>query len=388
MKVLHLTTHLNSGGITNYILSLIKPLRELDCEISVLSGGGEMVPAFLEQATPMYQLPIKTKSELNPKIYWALPKIIQTIRENKIDLLHAHTRVTMVMAYWIQRKIGIPVVTTCHGFYKRRLGRRLIPAWGDLAIAISHPVGDHLKRDFKVPPIKIRIINNGVNLLEIDSIYHTIDCREEKRKFGFLETDMVVGVVARLVMDKGHEYLIRAMAELIKMFPNIRLLIVGDGNYRHHLENLVAELRIGPYVVFTGNLSSRDVVRALGATDIFALPATWREGFGLSIVEAMACCKPVIVTNIWALNALVQNDKTGILIEPKQVAPLIESISRLVMDSEARLRIGKSAREMTEKFFSIPRMAEEIKQAYGELVIQKNPDGSPKTTLTPSLTRL
>ncbi len=368
MNILHLTTHLNQGGITNYIHSLIGPVEKHGCKLSVLSSGGDLEPLFIESGAQVYRLPIRTKSELNPMLYAAIPRAIRMIREQRVDVLHAHTRVTHVMAYWIQRMIGIPVVTTCHGFYKRRLGRRLIPAWGDYVIAISAPVGDHLRDDFKVPVSKIRMINNGVNLTEIDALYASVNPVEQKKKLGILEEDVVIGVVARLVSDKGHEYLIRAMEELSRRFPKIKLLIVGDGNYRAKLEELVRSLRLERTVIFTGNVPHREVMKVLGAIDIFALPATWREGFGLSIVEAMACYKPVIVTNIWSLNSLVQNDVTGILIEPKQVEPLVEGISRLVLDPAARFRIGRAAREMTERFFSIQRMADEIYRVYEELV--------------------
>lgn len=367
MKILHLTTHLDQGGITNYIHSLIEPIRKHGCELSVFSSGGDLEPLFTESGAVAYRASIRTKSELHPKLYLAIPKVIRIIRDNRIDMLHAHTRVTQVMAYWIQRMIGIPVVTTCHGFYKKRLGRRLLPAWGDDVIAISAPVGDHLRNDFKVPVSKIRMINNGVNLTEIDALYSSVNPVAQKEKFGFSRNNIVIGVVARLVSDKGHEYLIRAMEELSRRFPNVRLLIVGDGNYRSKLESLVKSLKLDRIVFFAGNVPHKDVMRALGAIDIFSLPATWREGFGLSIVEAMACYKPVIVTNIWSLNSLVQNDVTGILIEPKQVEPLVEGIARLILDPAARNRIGKAARDMTERFFSIPRMADEIYHVYEEL---------------------
>jgi glycosyltransferase involved in cell wall biosynthesis len=356
------------GGITNYILTLTKPFLDLGCETYVAAGGGDLTETLIEEGAHVFDVGIRTKSELHPKLYFAIPRVIRIMRENKIDILHAHTRVAQVLAFWVHRVTGIPVVTTCHGFYKRRLGRRILPAWGDRAIAISEPVGTHLKNDFKLPEAQVRLVNNGVNLAEIDARYGEIDPAEAKQSFGFDPSSMVVGVVARIVADKGHEYLIRAMHSLKTRFPGLRLLIVGSGNYRSNLEKLMSELHLEDRIVFSGNLSRRDVIRALSAMDIFALPATWREGFGLSIVEAMACCKPVIVTNIWSLNSLVQNNVTGILIEPKQVEPLADSIAALLRDEGLRMRIGRAGREMTERFFSIPRMASEICQVYKELL--------------------
>ena len=193
MKVLHLTTHLNVGGITTYILKLIKPLKTLGIETAVLSSGGECTPQFRERGAKIFELPIRTKNELHPKLYLNLPKIKKIIAEEKIDILHAHTRITQVMAYWLSKFFGIPVVTTCHGFYKTRLGRRILPAWGDLAIAISPSVGDSLFKDFFLALSKIRIVNNGVDIQEIDAAFATQNQFEAKVSYGFQAADPVVG---------------------------------------------------------------------------------------------------------------------------------------------------------------------------------------------------
>jgi glycosyltransferase involved in cell wall biosynthesis len=128
------------------------------------------------------------------------------------------------------------------------------------------------------------------------------------------------------------------------------------------LKAMARELHMEDRVVFTGSLT--DVIRPLAAMDIFALPAIWREGFGLSIVEAMACRKPVIVSNIWALNSLIQNNVTGILIEPKQAEPLAAAIATLLREPETRKRIGESARAVVEEHFTVGRMAAEIAAIY------------------------
>lgn len=366
MKILHLTTHLNVGGITTYILRLIKPLKKLGVETLVLSSGGNCSQQFTELGAKVFELPIRTKNELNPKLYFHLPAVQRLIREHQIDLLHAHTRITQVMAFWLHQTTGIDYVTTCHGYYKRRLGRRILPAWGKCAIAISQGVADHLVRDFHLAAEQIQIIHNGVDLEDLDLAYARHNLRDVKASYGFKPDDPVIGVVARLVADKGHEYLIRSIPLLLSHFPSLRLLIVGDGPHRSFLEKLVTELGIQSHVVFTGNI--QDVTHPLSAMDIFALPATWREGFGLSIVEAMACHKPVIVSNIWSLNTLIQDGVTGILIPPKAIDPLVGSIRRLLECPEERTRMSETGRAMVDKLFSISRMAEEIQQAYAQLL--------------------
>ncbi len=362
MKVLHLTTHLDPGGITVYILRLIRLFAQQGIQTFVISSGGSYAPLLKAEGAQVSDFPIRTKSELHPKIYMALPRILRFIRENQIDVIHAHTRVTQVMAFWIQRCIDIPVVTTCHGFYRRRLGRMLNPAWGDRVIAISEPVGETLAKMHHVPSAQIRTVPNGIDFAEIDAAYRRHETGTAKVSFGFGREDPVIGIVARLVEDKGHAFLLRALVKLKDRFPAMRLLIVGEGKYRKTLEGMIAAKQLQDDVVLTGNLV--DVTRALAAMDVFVFPAIWKEGFGLSLIEAMACHKPVVAARIWALDSLIEHEKTGLLVEPRQVAPLVQGVTRFLEDTDFRNAICREARAMAEQHFSIERMARKIAEVY------------------------
>lgn len=370
LRVLHLTTHLNIGGISTYIERLIMPLKSQGTETFVLSSGGEKSIVLREKGAVLFELPIRTKNELHPKLWLALPSLVRILRESNIDMMHAHTRITQVLACIAGKLTGIPLVTTCHGFYKRRLGRRFFPAWGNRVIAISQTVADHLVRDFKIPENKVKTVYNAVNLEELDAAYQSHQPLAEKLQYGFQPDDQVVGIISRLVDDKGHEYLIRAVHLLQKDFPKLKLLIVGEGRCRQQFKKLAEDFHLAKKVIFSGN--AIDVTQALAAMDIFALPATWREGFGLSIVEAMACRKPTIVTNIWSLNTLIQNGITGILVEPKQIEPLAAAIADLLRHPRKGQSMAVHARKMVEKLFAISRMAREIHETYRE-VLGSNP---------------
>lgn len=366
MKVLHLTTHLNRGGISQYILSAGAAFRDKGHKIYVGSSGGEMEEEFRDAGLLLKKLEIRTKSELNPKIYWALPDLIRWIRQEGIELVHAHTRVTQVMSSWVSLITKIPFVTTCHGFYKRRLGRMLWPAWGEQAVAISDPVGTHLRETFQVPREKIRVVYNGIDLHGFTHRFQSHDPDKVRDEYQIPKGSYVIGTIARLVPDKGHEFLIRAIKSLEPENQNMFLLIVGDGRHRKYLEDLVHSMGVDGKVRFTGNLS--DVSKPLAAMDIFVLPATWREGFGLSIVEAMACQKPVIVTNIWALNTLILNRVNGILVEPRDVGDLSSAIRLLLKDDSLREGIGISGKRTAEFRFSLDRMVEELEKVYEKVL--------------------
>lgn len=372
IRILHLTTHLNIGGITSYIKLLTKEMQKMPYQFYVASSGGSQESFLKENGVQCMTLNIRTKSELSPKLYFAIPQLVKLIRDEKIDLIHAHTRVTQVLAWWLQRFTGIRYVSTCHGFYKRRIGRRLFPGWGDHVVAISKPVEGSLIVDFGVPESRVSTIFNAIDIQDLIRRYNEKNPKAIRRELNLPAHHKVVGIVARIVQDKGHEYFLKAAAKLIlDFFPDMKILIVGDGPYLDHIKRLVKKLKLEYSVRFLGNIN--DITYALAVIDVFVLPAIWREGFGLSIIEAMAVSKPVIVTNIWALNELVQNRVNGLLVEPRSVDELSEAMHLLLSDPELYRTVSVNGAEMVKKEFSISQMARRMSQLY-ELMIRPASD--------------
>ena len=93
-----------------------------------------------------------------------MPKLIRYIKRENIQIVHAHTRVTQVLAFWLQKFTDVKVVTTCHGFYRSKLGRKLLPAWGDICIAISQPVAETLLTQYKLRGTKLRVVHNAIDI--------------------------------------------------------------------------------------------------------------------------------------------------------------------------------------------------------------------------------
>src|SRR3989338_9757929 len=170
MKILFLSTHFNTGGITKYILTSAKGLVKKRHEVYVATSGGSIVTDLNAMEIEHIAIPIRTKSELNPRIYFALGKLSRLVKEKNIDVIHTHTRVTQVMGALLSRLTGRPHVATCHGFYKLRLSRRLFPCLGQGTIAITEAVRRHLVSDFGLPENKIFLIHSGLDFAEFSSI--------------------------------------------------------------------------------------------------------------------------------------------------------------------------------------------------------------------------
>lgn len=365
MKVLLLTSHLNLGGVSSYVVTLAKYLSQRGVDVVCASSGGRLVSELDKVGVKHYEVPILTKNELHIKLFFCFLKLIEIIEKEQITVVHAHTRVAQVLGEWLFRTRDIHFVTTCHGFYKRRLGRRLFPAWGERVVAISDPVREHLVNDFKVPKTKIQLVYNGVETDRFDIRLSDFDKEELRRYYNINQEGLIVGGISRLEKVKGYQYLIQAIPAVLEKHPKTKFVIIGDGKYKKKLLALAKKLDIKDKIVFTGKVEGVDV--ALGLIDIFIHPAIWEEGFGLAVLEAMAASKPVIVSNTGGIYALVKEGVNGLLLPPRKPEELSAAIITMIETPGMIQKMGESGRRLARERFSMERMAEEIHQLYEQI---------------------
>jgi glycosyltransferase involved in cell wall biosynthesis len=362
MKVLLLTTHLNLGGIGIYVLSLAKGLAQRGCDVSVASGGGNLVTLLESNSVRHFTVNVKTKSEINPKLLWAMAEIGKIIREHKIEILHAHTRVTQVLAHLLSKRMGIPYVTTCHGFFKTRLFRKIYPCWGDRCIAISEAVREHLVNDFAVKKETITVVHNGVEIEKFSPDRFSQAQKDKfKRNYGLKSNAPIIGTVGRLSPVKGQYYLILAMKRALKVIPTLQLLLVGDGPEKNRLANQVKKLGLENNVFFSP--STFDTSVPLSIMDVFVFPSIM-EGLGLAIIEAQAMGLPVVASDVGGVYTLVKNGVNGFLVHPKEPKALAEATLELLKDKEMAKELGRQAKAQARQKFSLKQMVNSIEQVY------------------------
>ena len=367
MNILYLTTHLNTGGITSYVFSLAKGLKERGHNVYVASSSGDCLGRFIQEGINYIPIPIKTKSEIDLKILFSLFKLLKYIKEKNIEIIHANTRVTQVLGCLIQKYSGRPHISTCHGFFKPKFFRRLFPCWGKRVIAISQQVSDHLRDDFKVGQGKIRIIHNGIDLNKF-SAWDSKLKSAAKEKFG-LQGAKVIGIIARLSDVKGHIYLIEAMQKVLEKIPDARLLIIGEGKEERKLKDLAKHLGIANSVFFMASVA--DTPQVLSAMDVFVMPSL-KEGLGLSLMEAMSCGIPVIGSSIGGIKTLIRNGENGLLVEPKDSNALSGAILELLQDDLKAKALGEEARIFIHKNFSQGTMLLKTEEVYRECLDVKH----------------
>jgi glycosyltransferase involved in cell wall biosynthesis len=363
MRVLLLTNHVDVGGITAYLLNLCSALHGRDgFEYVIASRGGELEGEFAKMGVRHIRLPLTTKCEVSPKVGISFLKLRPLMREYSLDAIHAHTRVTQVLASFLSAATKKPYLSTCHGYFKPRLTRRLWPCWGQKVIAISDPVRDHLIEDFRWDPRRIALIYNGVDI----SRFHDFDneaIAAEKKRLGLDPGKKVVGHIGRLSSVKGQKYMVLAAAQICRARNDAQFLIIGDGEEEGALKQVIKENNLEG--VFFLRSSVKDTALALSLMDIFVLPSL-QEGLGLSLLEAQAQGVPVIATRVGGILSAVTDARTGLLCPAADPAALAGAVLRLLEDESLRQALVLAAKKQIEEKFSLSVMALRTRQVYEE----------------------
>jgi len=363
MNILYIANHLNIGGISSYVLTLATGLKRRGHNIYIASSGGALLSRFTQEGIHYISIPIKTKRELSPKILFSMFKLKNIVKARHIEIIHTHSRTTQVLGCLLSKNTGVTHISTCHGFFKKRILRRIFHCWGKKNIAISEPVKEHLVKDLEVKKEDIRVIHNGIDIMKF--IRPTDDARRTAKQRLGLGSGPVVGIVARLSDVKGHRYLIEAMPEVLARFPQAQLLIVGEGREKQGLIKLVRRLNMAEKVFFIPAVP--DTQEVLAAMDVFVLPSL-KEGLGLALIEAMACGLAVVGSDIGGIKNLIQHGKNGLLAAPADSVSLARGISELLGEAKKRAGLGDNAREFVSRNFSQEEMVIQTERLYLECV--------------------
>jgi glycosyltransferase involved in cell wall biosynthesis len=359
MKILFLTTHFNTGGITSYILTLGEGLARSGHQVWVASSGGDAVSRLEAAGITHVTVNIRTKSEASYKLWASFGPLERLVRRERIDIIHAQTRVTQVLGVWLSRATKVKMVTTCHGFFRPRWFRKAFPCWGRAVIAISKPVAQHLKQDFNVAQDKVYLIPHGIDLAR----FVTADDqkrRAARQKWGIADTPLI-GIIARLSDVKGIDILIKAMPLVIKEIPSANLLIAGQGPQENALKELTDGMSLTGQIHFINAINQTQEL--LCALDVFVMPSLM-EGLGLSVIEAQACGIPVVSSRVGGLVDLIQDGQSGYLVPANDPKALADRIVGILKAPEHSRAMAQNARINVEKNFSAELMLKETLGIY------------------------
>jgi glycosyltransferase involved in cell wall biosynthesis len=236
----------------------------------------------------------------------------------------------------------------------------------DHVLVNAMTIREQLIREYGISCDKITVISNGVDIRrDVLAIAHR---QELRRRLGCRDTDVVLGLVANLRPVKGAEYAIRATHLLLGSGWNVKLIIVGDGDQRGLLEQIVRESGIDDHVMLLGNYS--DPLKIIPVFDI-ALLCSLSEGFPQTVLEYMACGKPVVATAVGGVSEIIRNGETGFLVPACDPQALARAIEALMTDESLRETMGQRGQEEVEKRYPLSAMISKHDEIYHRLLNER-----------------
>jgi glycosyltransferase involved in cell wall biosynthesis len=245
----------------------------------------------------------------------------------------------------------------------------------DAAVALNRDLVAELEVT-GFPPERIARINNGVPVPE--AAWDAARAQTARRRLGLSDGPLLL-CVGRLHEQKGVDDLLRSLPVLVGQYPELTLLVLGNGPFEADLKALTAELGILSRVRFLG---FQDPAPYLEAADIFVLP-TWGEGISNALLEAMGAGLPCVATRVSGNIEVVRHNDTGLLVEPGQPPKLAEAIARLLEDTTLRRMIGRNARQRVQTTYSVKQMVADYRSLFTHLVT----DGTIPAALSAKLDR-
>jgi glycosyltransferase involved in cell wall biosynthesis len=362
VRVLQLISSGGYYGAENMLLNLAQSQKSIGCDPCLLLFYNVHQPnvALYERARSrgisVRMLRCEGRADLR-----AIREIREYIRTDQVDLIHTHGYKADLYGYLAARREAKPIVATCHnwvggtaalGIYNR-LDRMALRKFNGVA-AVSNAVAAQL-RDARIAENKIHTIANGI---DIDKF-----CGAEPAWFGSSPDakEKTIGIVARLDLQKGFEYLLQAIAGLTSTHPDLRLVIVGEGPDQGAIQSMADRLNLIPRIVFAGQRG--DMANVYAGFDVFVLPSL-NEGLPMTVLEAMAASRPVIASKVGAIPTVVRDGETGLLVDPKDVVGLRAALDRLLSDPALSSRLATQGHDWVRRHFTSDAMAENYLRMY------------------------
>lgn len=377
-KILHVHTLPIISGSGIHTLTTMKGLDKSKYKVEfACAPGGDLIDEVIGCGIGFH--PIKNFVQ-EISIYndlMALFELIWLIKREKYDIVHTHNSKAGFIGRLAARICGISIVVhTIHGFAFHEFEKpprqalfifleRLAARFADKLITVSEPLKDWGLRLGIGKKGQYTTIYDGI---EINRFILNINIGKKRQEFGIKSADFVVGVVSKLWEGKGHKCILKAASSVITKVPNVKFMFVGEGYLREELEALTQQLGLNDYIIFTGFRT--DIPEITAIFDIAVL-ASFFEGLGRVLLEAMALSKPVIATKVGGIVDVVTDGKTGSLVPPNNSVALAQAIIRLLKDESLRRRMGEAGRAKIDAKFSAQTMVDKIQTVYEEQIVKK-----------------
>jgi glycosyltransferase involved in cell wall biosynthesis len=360
MLSLHIDTARTWRGGQNQALLTVLGLRGLGHRtVLVAHPQGEL---RRRAAEGLDLIGLAPRTELDLAAAWRLARVLKQIQP---EIVHAHDPHGVAVAAAAIGYGGMAVKPTLVA--SRRvdflLKMNALSQWKYRQVAAFLCASECIRQILigqGIPRERALTIHEGIDLAHVDAA-PPVSVRET---FWLPTNAPIVGCIGALVEHKGHRYLVHAAADIVRAVPEARVVILGEGDLRDELSRLIHELGLERHVLLPG--FRPDVLSLLKAFDVFVMPSI-TEGLGTSILDAMACRKAVVASDVGGIPEVVERDVTGLLVPARDASALGAAVIRLLRDRALADLLAGAGRARVERRFTAERMVQETLDVYRRL---------------------
>lgn len=363
MFSLHIDTARTWRGGQNQVLVTVLGMRMAGHRAMLVAHPGGELRRRADEGLEL--LPLSPRTEMDLSAAWRLSRAIKQLRP---DVIHAHDPHAVAMAAialsMSTQPKRAPLVAARRVDF--RLKGNALSRWKydqvDCFICASEAIRQMLLAD-GIAAARAVTVHEGIDLARVAAAQPAALHHELWLPHGA----PIVGNVAALVPHKGQRHFVEAAALVVREVPDARFVIAGEGELRGALEQQIRHLGLDKHVLLAG--FRPDVLSLHKAFDLFVMSSV-TEGLGTSLLDAMACGRPVVATTAGGMPEVVQDGKTGILVPPRDHQAMAHAIVRLLQDESLRQRMGAAGLSLVNAQFSAERMVADTLRVYERIVAE------------------
>jgi len=307
---------------------------------------------------------LKQRVTLDPHL---IVQARRVIREHGINLIQTHGYKSNTIGFFVKLLFRVPWIGFAHGFIEesRKLRfynriERLVLRRADRIVAVSDSM-KALLTQHGIAAQKIRVIHNAIDPIEAVT---NASGKEIRQRYGLTSDQKIIGVIGRLNPEKGQMVFLRAIEKMVRSFPGVKALIIGEGQDRAKLEGFCREKGLSDHVVFLGH--QEKIADYYQVLDLLVLPSL-SEGLPNTVLEAMSFGVPVLATAVGGVPEIIQNGN-GMMVPPNDPEALAERMIELLRDGALRQAIGLKGKNSLYPRFAPENRVRQIVNLYEELL--------------------
>jgi len=384
IKIINILSRMNIGGPSVHVALLSKYINDEPFESLVISGTlaeGEGDMTFLLDDFKVRHITLPSmKREISPLAdFNSLLRLIRIFREERPVIVHTNLAKAGIVGRLAAVLTGVPIIIhTFHGHvfagyfsgWKSKLFvwiEKILALFSTKLIVISDQIGEEICSNYRVTN-KSKVVTIPLGF-ELDKFKPLITFKGFFREEFSIPVDApVIGIVGRITDIKNHRLFLHIAHRVRQKYPHVHFLVIGDGERRAEMEYLSAELNLSGHVHFTGWI--REQAKMYADLDLLLLTSL-NEGTPVTVIEAMYYAVPVISTRVGGLPDLIEDKKTGYLINSRDPGDFMAAIETLLFSDTERTKITAAAKEFIVSHYNIHRLVSDISNLYRELLSKK-----------------